>query len=580
MLKIRRFGLKQEKSMGKSVLPENLDRALHDVLDVCLPVSSAPDAWATSGGPSSKPEFAPGSLPAPFGDYELLEVLGRGGMGVVYKAREAGLGRTVALKMILHTETITAEMTERFHREAQAAAGLNHPHLVPVYAHGEHQGIPFFTMAYIDGANLEQVVKQQGVLSAPEAVRIMLGVADAIGCAHRAGIVHRDLKPSNVLIDRQSSWPRLMDFGLAKWETVAAPLTDPGQILGTPLYMSPEQVRGDRDQIGPLADVYGLGGLLYFLLTGQPPFQGSWFTVMHQVLREKPIPPRQLNPQAPAELEAICLKCLEKDPTNRYPSAAALVEALRGVKLNTQSSPQAQAATVLAGAQPRSWLRWVGLACGLLLIGIGFWLTSERWLPPGSVPPSESGDPGAQPESPGQPRDVAQTPHPHPNGAQPAAAVVTRKPFRPPKQPRRDFCLDVQMSRGRPTPFGLSSLQVGDLVQFRIRVECKAYVYVWTVGRDGTIRRLFPDDNEPEPRLEANKQYTVPEWPARAVLSKGVDWLLVEACARPLDRLEGHCLKPLTERQREALEETLRGLERGDTALSEKVLWYVVVPRP
>ena len=136
------------------------------------------------------------------------------------------------------------------------------------------------------------------------------------------------------------------------------------------------------------------------------------------------------------------------------------------------------------------------------------------------------------------------------------------------------------MSRGRPTPFGLSSLQVGDLVQFRIRVECKAYVYVWTVGRDGTIRRLFPDDNEPEPRLEANKQYTVPEWPARAVLSKGVDWLLVEACARPLDRLEGHCLKPLTERQREALEETLRGLERGDTALSEKVLWYVVVPRP
>jgi eukaryotic-like serine/threonine-protein kinase len=262
-----------------------------------------------------------------FGDYQLLEELGQGGMGIVYRAREHHRGRIVALKRLLRGAGSTAHDVDRFRVEALAASRLAHPHVVPVFQVGDCDGQPYFTMQYVEGTTLARRLAD-GPMPGLDAARLLIPVCRAIQYAHDHGILHRDLKPSNILIDREGH-PYVSDFGLAKRLDVHGDpsLTPSGALVGTPSYMPPEQARASmrRLPLGPSCDVYSLGAILYHALCGRPPFQAATpIETMMLVLEEDPIPPRALNPRVSPDLEMIALRCLQKQPELRYQSAAAM----------------------------------------------------------------------------------------------------------------------------------------------------------------------------------------------------------------------------------------------------------------
>ena len=278
---------------------------------------------------SAPPDSSVSMLPLPcrFGDYELLQELGRGGMGVVFRAEQISLHREVAVKMILRGQLASQADHDRFRSEAEAAARLDHPGIVPVYEVGEVDGRPYFSMKYIEGQTLAERLAL-GPLPPREAARILLDVARAIHFAHERGVLHRDLKPSNILIDREGR-AHVTDFGLAKQIGELASLTKTGAVLGTPAYMAPEQAAGARGQVGRASDVYSLGVILYHMLTGRPPFQAaSPVDMVLMVLEQDPVPPRLLNPKADRDLEMISLRCLQKPTDLRYPTAGALADDL------------------------------------------------------------------------------------------------------------------------------------------------------------------------------------------------------------------------------------------------------------
>lgn len=265
--------------------------------------------------------------PSRLGDFELISEIARGGMGVVYEAREPGLNRVVALKMIRAAGLAGEQEIRRFHAEAAAAAKLDHPGIVPVYGAGVLDGHPYYTMALVRGSSLSERIRRDGPLPPSEAARIVAAAAQAVQFAHARDIVHRDIKPHNILLD-ESGVPRIADFGLAKHLLADASLTATGQVMGTPSYMPPEQAT-DAAAVGPAADVYSLGATLYCALTGRPPFQAPTSAqTLHQVMHEEPAPPRRLNPDVPADMETICLKCLRKEPGKRYAGAQELADDL------------------------------------------------------------------------------------------------------------------------------------------------------------------------------------------------------------------------------------------------------------
>ncbi|WP_422926926.1 serine/threonine-protein kinase [Singulisphaera sp. PoT] len=273
--------------------------------------------------PASRLENPPEFQGQIFGDHVLIDELGRGGMGIVYRARHSENGRVVALKRLLRGEFSSPKDIARFRAEADAAARLVHPHIVPLHYQGEHEGLPYFVMSYVEGTTLAKRLAE-GPTSPTEAARLLLQVCGAIEHAHGQGVMHRDLKPSNILIDRQGQ-PYVSDFGLAKVSNNHASLTESGAIVGTPSYLSPEQATVGRGNVGPASDVYSLGAILYQMLTGRPPFLAATpFDTILLVLEQDPVPPRLLNPKVPLDLEMIALRCLQKSPELRYESAEAL----------------------------------------------------------------------------------------------------------------------------------------------------------------------------------------------------------------------------------------------------------------
>ncbi|MBI4661967.1 MAG: protein kinase [Verrucomicrobia bacterium] len=310
-------------------------------------LAAGDDSTETAVVPASKHSDAPRSAldtcvaTRYLGDYELLEEIARGGMGIVYKARQKSLDRIVAVKLLLFGELSSEAFIQRFRVEAQAAASLKHPNIVSIYEIGQDAGRHFFSMEYVEGQNLAQLVKDKP-LSAKKAAGYVKAIAEAIHWAHEKGILHRDLKPSNVLVDSEDQ-VRVTDFGLAKRFVVppsggparepaeagtTSDLTLTGQVLGTPNYLSPEQALA-RKEVGAATDVYALGGILYYLRTARPPFQAETLAeTLQQVVNAEPVSPRLLNASVPVDLETICLKCLEKEAGRRYSSAEELAAEL------------------------------------------------------------------------------------------------------------------------------------------------------------------------------------------------------------------------------------------------------------
>jgi anion transporter len=355
---------------------------LREFLDDHRMACEATASLIAEAGPVSPGE------PRVFADFELLEEIGRGGMGVIYRARQLGLNRVVAVKTIIAGRLASEEEVRRFELEARSAAKLRHPNIVTIHGVGEHEGQSYFSMEHVEGRSLNEVI-QDRPLSPRKAARLVRAIADAIGYAHREGVLHRDLKPSNILIE-PSGRPKVTDFGLAKLVTEDSELTASGAIIGTPSYMSPEQAAGRVKQVNESSDIYSLGAILYATLTARPPFTGDTAAeTITRVLDGEVTPPRVENPEIPEELQIICLRCLEKDPRQRYASARALKEDLERF---LEDRP------ILArppGYMERAW-RWCrrrtplarlklaasswGLILGLLF-GLVFWIGPGLGLP-------------------------------------------------------------------------------------------------------------------------------------------------------------------------------------------------------
>jgi serine/threonine protein kinase/tetratricopeptide (TPR) repeat protein len=308
--------------------------APHCFCDACLLESGLgllddEDESAADPSPISRSGYATRSsgMLSDFGDYELLEEIGRGGQGVVYRAHQKSLNRTVALKVIGLGPWATEAHLKRFRREAEAAASLEHPCIVPIYEVGEREGSCYFSMKFIDGGQLDEVARRTPI-SIRNAAELIAKLARTVHYAHEHGILHRDIKPGNILVDAKGE-PHLTDFGLARLLETKSTVTHTMDVLGTPSYMAPEQASGRNEQLTSATDVYGLGAVFYQLLTRHPPFAGgTTYETVRLVLETEPPQPRLSNPKIDRELSTICLKCLEKDPKRRYSSALALSEDL------------------------------------------------------------------------------------------------------------------------------------------------------------------------------------------------------------------------------------------------------------
>jgi len=321
------------------------------------------------------------TVPAVLGNLDVFEEIGHGGMGVVYRAKQRLANREVAVKVLSGNLAGRGAAAERFEGEIEALAGLRHPNIVEVYEVGEDSGCVYFSMELVPGGTLAGRAKRQPIEPA-EAAAIVEQLAVAVQTAHVLGLLHRDIKPANVLLTAEGS-PKLSDFGLAKWMDREEGLTETGAVLGTPSYMAPEQAQAGAAPVGTAADVYGLGATLYDLLTGRPPFRAaSTFETLQKVIHEPPVSPRVLNPAVHPDLDAVCLKCLEKDPARRYATAQELANDLHRWRIGDPTRARPQSLRRKAWRAVRRRRRWIGggavlAAVVVIAIYITIWVTPK-----------------------------------------------------------------------------------------------------------------------------------------------------------------------------------------------------------
>ncbi len=410
-------------------------------------------------GPANPP------VPRRLGKYEILGKIAQGGMGVVYRARQPGLDRLVAIKVIRSGDLATAEQVERFVAEARSLARLQHPNIVHVYEVGTHDGLPFFALEYVEGGSLERRTRREPQPVA-DAVRLVEVLARAVQHAHDRGIIHRDLKPSNVLLAPSAAGdaghtayglPKLSDFGLAR--SGDALHTADGAALGTPGYMAPEQAAGETARVGPAADIYALGAILYELLTGRPPFQGDTpLATLEEVRRGALVPPGQLRPELAPEVEAVVLRCLAREPNARFRTAADLANELH--RLGPTGPTVDYRPPDLPGERGRRWRRWAILAvCGLAILAgaaLAFW--------PRGGTGEQNGRPGLEPLK---------------------GSIDLRVTER--NNPRRQRLLLHQP--------GALPLRPEDEMEYEIQVNRPAYLYLVYLDSEGNATPLFPWQN-------------------------------------------------------------------------------------
>jgi hypothetical protein len=514
--------------------------------------------------------------------------------------------------------------------EARAAASLNHPGIVPIFEVGSVGDKPYFTMAFIEGCSLSALLKTKGALPPARAAQIVQQVARAVAHAHHHSIVHRDLKPDNVLIDHQGN-PRVTDFGLAKHLDSDANLTGTGEVLGTPSYMAPEQARGGTKSAGPPVDVYALGGLLYACLVGRAPFTGNTtIDVILKVTLEPPVAPRTVNPEIPPELDAVCMRCLAKEPGDRYPTAEALAADLgvwldqagaggtgtmSGIRLapagsvglpssagqatsviapsRTMPLPELPTPTLLPGlaapsvvAAPAPRRRALGVLVAAAAL-VGLVLATGVWALLGGLRSDQGGGPprsseqehgGVVPSGPAMPGNT---------GSEADAAL---------DQPiRNDFGLKVELVGSEESPSGLRSLTDQQKPVFRITSERDAYVYIWNRDPKGVTTQLFPNDEEHDGRIFAGKPRTIPgpdrDNPFITTVSTGDERLYVIASNKPWDGPKGQHIGPFevfeSDTEKARWKEARRGIglrpkqtQQEAPSVSEAILRYRIRKAP
>ena len=461
-------------------------------------------------------------------DYEILEEIARGGMGVVYKARQKSLNRLVALKKILNTSGATENAVKRFRQEAISAAALEHPVIVPIYDFGEHDGTLYYTMPFIEGTNLWGLIAKD-TLAPRAAVDLILPIVDAVAYAHDQKMIHRDLKPANILIDAHGR-PRITDFGLAKHSQSDTGQSRPGEILGTLDYMAPEQARGLNKTLGPEADIYALGGILYFMLIGTPVFPGEndWGAKVYKVVHTPPVPPRQINPLVPEPLHDLIMRCLHKHPAQRYPSARELAKAVRALPWTENQAP----------TKRRLPYVWVALVLGVVLVMGAAFLGYQQFSPKSQgnqVPPTIdwNGDP---------------------------ANVVFAEKL------QEDFELKVELTAGKFNKEDrVTYIDAEEKVSLKITAYKNCYVGVWSIDENGRAWLLFPVHNDPNHYFKEGQERIIPEKraPFKATPSNKAEKIRVVASTESWAPQMGLPIRK-------------RGLEPGGPLVAEKTVQYFV----
>jgi serine/threonine protein kinase len=455
-------------------LHEQMTAAPHDTPVPSTQSFRRPD----TGQPAQRPLFlaapqGPGEM-GRLGPYRVLGVLGEGGMGIVFKAHHSALDRLVALKMIRHPAFAGEDERRRFQTEAQAVARLQHANIVQIFDIGEHDGLPYFSLEFCGGGSLEDRLRNNP-LPPQEAGALVEVLARAMHAAHKKGIIHRDLKPANILLTEDGTL-KITDFGLAR-KLDQEGHTTTGVVLGTPSYMAPEQAGGKGKAIGPACDVWALGAILYRCLTGKPPFKApSQLDTLMQVLSDPPVPPSQVNPHVPPGLEAICLRCLQKDPAQRYPSALALAEELQRFRQGREVlTPSAKKSEALPKQQRRRGITAsleakigkvgcsVTATLGLVLVGLGVWLA----LPEAALfrPPPPPGHGPIQP--------------------------YLRRLFKGDITALLTSEKDGKFNRSLRDPDALPARD-GDQFRLEARIAPAAYLYILAIDEDGKVMPLYP----------------------------------------------------------------------------------------